>query len=234
LFVLLAGGAVWALARGRREPALRLCLFAFLAGAGMIATVASVEPVTQARYFLGFTAVGLLLAGRAAADLLKSPARPWAAAALALLLVQLCLTGATYANNFRADATDASTHVRAGEWIEAHAAPGSSIGLLRLPQPSNAPYFRLDRYDLRFIESAALFASLPPSALPDYVVTISPDYDDRPALEPNLSRYELAARFDRPRLVPWISVDPTATTADPLIDVYRRKTAPAPAAPEAK
>jgi hypothetical protein len=227
ILALIAAGAALAFRKGRREPALWLCLFAFLAGLAMMATVSGVTSVRQVRYFLGFLAVGQLLAGRAAAELLqwKSRRRPWLLAAFALALGNLVLEGTTYAYNFRADAGDLSTHVVSGAWIEAHVPPGSSIGMLRLPQPSNAPYFRYDRYDLRFIESARLFAALPAAELPRYLAVTSPDYDDRPAMEPNLSRYELAAEFDRPRIVPWIRIHPTATTANPLIDVYRLKEA---------
>ena len=225
ILALIAAGAGLAFAKGRREPALCLSLFAFLAGLAMMTTIDDVFAVTQVRHFLGFLAVGQLLAGRAAADLLrwKSLRRPWAAAVLALVTANLALTGAAYAYNFHADAGDRSTHVEAGAWIEAHVPSGSSIGLLRLPQPSNAPYFRYDRYDLRFIQRAELFAVLPPADLPQYLAVTSPDYDDRPAMQPNLSRYELAAAFDRARLVPWIRIDPTSTNADPLIEIYRLK-----------
>jgi hypothetical protein len=225
IFALIAGGGVWAFAKGRREPALRLCLFAFLAGVAMMTTVGDVARVDQVRYFLGFLGIGQLLAGRAAADLLRcrSPLRPWLLAAFVLGLANLVLTGTTYAYSFHMDAGDRSTHVASGAWIEAHVPTGSSIGMLRLPQPSNAPYFRYDRYDLRFIESAKLFAVLPTADLPQYLAVTCPDYDDRPAMEPNLSRYELAAAFDRPRLVPWIRIDPTATTADPFVEIYRLK-----------
>ena len=228
VFALIAAGAVVAFVKGRREPALWLTLFAFLAGLTMMTTINGVTVVRQVRYFLGFLAVGQLLAGRAAADLLreKSPRRPWLLAALGMILANLAVAGTTYAYNFHADAGERSTHVESGAWIEAHVPPGSSIGLLRLPQPSNAPYFRYDRYNLRFIASAVLFAALPTAELPQYVVTTAPDYDDRPAMEPNLSRYEVAAEFNRAQLVPWIKVDPTATTADPQIDIYRLKQAP--------
>jgi len=225
VLALVLAGSAWALIRGRREPALWVCLFAFLAGLAMMSTIGDVVDVRQVRYFLGFLAVGLLLAGRAAADLLasKSRLRPAAAAALALTLAYTLLSGATYAHNFAADSGDSSTHARAGAWIEANVPPGSAIGLLRLPQPSNAPYFRYDKYELRLIESAHLFATLPPASLPPYAVVTSPDYDDRPGMEPNLSRYELAAEFPRAKLVPFIAIEPTSTTADPQIDVYRLK-----------
>ena len=225
IMALVAGGAALAFAKGRREPALWLCLFAFLAGLAMTTTIGDVARVDQVRYFLGFLAVGQLLAGRAAADMIrwKSPLRPWLLAAIALALANLVMTGTTYAYNLHVDAGDRSTHFESGAWIEAHVPAGSSIGMLRLPQPSNAPYFRYDRYDLRFFERADLFAVLPIGELPRYMAVTSPDYDDRPAMEPNLSRYELAAAFDRPRLFPWIGVDPTAMTADPVIEIYRLK-----------
>lgn len=225
VLALIAAGAVQAFAKGRREPALRLCLFALLAGLAMTATMGGVVGVEQVRYFLGFLGVGLLLAGRLVADLLarKSPLRPWLLAAFALVAANAGLAGLTTAANFAADGGSRSTHVESGAWIEAHVPPGASIGLLRLPQPSNAPYFRYDRYDLRFYETPRLFAALPPARLPRWLAVTSPDYDDRPAMEPNLSRYELAAAFHRVRLVPWIKIDPTSTTADPLIEIYRLK-----------
>ena len=48
-----------------------------------------------------------------------------------------------------------------------------------------------------------------------------PDYDDRPALASVLERYERLAVFPRPKLFPWVAIDPTSTTANPLIEVYR-------------
>jgi hypothetical protein len=223
VFALIVAGAVWASARSRREPALCLCLLAFLAGVAMTATIGGPPAVRQIRYFIGFMAIGQLLAGRVAADLLgaKKPWRSWAIFALVLVLVHLTLAGSTYAYNFHMDEGDRSTHAESGAWIEARVPPGSAIGLLRLPQPSNAPYFRYDRYDLRFFESPGLFAALPAAELPAYLAVTTPDYDDRPAMEPNLSRYERVAAFDRPRLVPWIRIHPTSTTGDPLIEIYR-------------
>ena len=51
-----------------------------------------------------------------------------------------------------------------------------------------------------------------------------PDYDDRPFLEPNLARYERVARFDREEPFPWIPIERSATTANPIIEVYKLKT----------
>ncbi|MFI5360583.1 MAG: hypothetical protein ACHQ49_01335 [Elusimicrobiota bacterium] len=228
VLALIGLGVVAAIARGRREPPLLLCLLSFFAGVAMLTTVRDVAADIKIQYFLGFLAVGQLLAGRAAADVIrwKSPLRPWLWAGIVLLLANLGLTAATYAVSFREDAGSSSNHAASGAWIEAHVPPGSSIGFLRLPQPSNAPYFRYDRYDLRFIESSTMFAGLPAAALPEYLAVTSPNYDERPFMQPALSRYELAAEFARPRLVPWIEIAATATTADPLVDIYRLKPAP--------
>ena len=91
---------------------------------------------------------------------------------------------------------------------------------MRLPQPSNAPFFRYDRYDMVFIDPN-IFGDLPVSELPEYLALTMPDFDDRPGAQPNLSRYELLKSFARGKLFPWIEIDPTATTANPLIEIYR-------------
>ena len=225
LFALVVGGAVWAGARGRREPKLALAGLLFLAGLAATFMVANVDATRQARYGLGWSALGVLLAARLAADLLRaaSPAgRPWLAALAGLLALRVGISGATYAQNFRLDGTERSTHAQSGAWIDANVPAGATMGLLRPPQPSNAPYFRLDRLAL-LVADADTFSAMSAKELPGWLAVTSPDYDDRPALASALAKYELAAAFPRCRLLPWIEIDPTATTANPLIEIYRRR-----------
>ncbi len=222
VLVLMLAGALWALRRGRREPALLLCLCAFVFGLAATSLMGNVVTTRQVRYGLVWLGVGALLASHVAVMLIQrdSRARPWLAGGLILVLANLALQGVTYSYNFHIDATPLSTHVRSGEWIESHVPAGSSIGLLRLPQPSNAPYFRYDRYAMRFIEPR-LFGNLPAAQLPEFLAVVAPDYDDRPLLEPNLSRYASVVLFERAYLVPWVRIDETSTTANPLIAIYR-------------
>lgn len=222
LALVLAGAAV-AARRGRRDPDLLLILGAFLGGMSFAWFTPEITNAFSARYGLGWVAIGMLLAARAAVEawaFARAGLRPWLAAALAAAVLHLALTAATYAQNFRLDEGADSNHVLAGRWIEEHIPAGSSIGMLRLPQPSNAPYFRYDRYDLRFIEPR-LFPGLPVPQLPRYLAVTTPIRDDRPDMEPNLSRYERVAVFERFRLVSWIEVDPVSSNANPLIEIYR-------------
>ena len=113
-------------------------------------------------------------------------------------------------------------HYLSGEWIEKNIPAGATIGLLRYPQPSNNPFFRYDRYHLRFIEPK-MAPDLPAKLMPPYLALTIPDYDDRSFLGAVLQRYERIAEFPRPRLLPWVKIDPTSTTANPLIEIYRLK-----------
>ncbi len=226
VLVLMLGGAVFALLKGRREPVLLLCALAFLIALASTATVGGVISTRQVRYFLGWVAVGSLLAGRLLQELraLKGPAGRFGTATAVIVLAGLACQGLAYAHNFSLGAGERSTHMQAGEWIEKNVPQGAQIGLLRYPQPSNSPFFRYDRYRLEFIEPG-LAASLPPGKLPGWLALTIPDYDDRPALGPVLPYYELVASFPRGKLFPWIEIDPTSTTANPLIEIYRRKPA---------
>ncbi len=220
--VLFFGGALLALVKGRREPALLLCGVAFLAAVASAATIGNVASARQVRYFMGWVAVGSLLAGRLLQELRaqKGPAGRFGTAAAVIALSGLACQGLAYAHNFRLGEGDRSNHVLAGRWIEANIPAGDTIGLLRYPQPSNSPHFRFDRYRLQFIEPR-LATSLPPERLPPYLALTIPDHDDRRYLGPLLQRYERLAEFPRGRLFPWIEIDPTSTTVNPLIEIYR-------------
>lgn len=219
VLALMALGAFLAARQGSRKKALLLCLGFLCLGLASTATFQkSVEGARSMRYFLVWMAFGLLLAGRAVFAPGKWRTLRLALGALAAL--NLFFEGLTYSYNFHVAATTASNHCRAGEWIEANIPPGATVGALRLPAPSNIPYFRFDRYDLVLIEHT-LFKGLPPEKLPQFMLVTIPDYDDRPDMGPNLSRYDRLAVFDRPVLFPWIRIQPSATTANPVIEVYR-------------
>ncbi|MBI2385857.1 MAG: hypothetical protein HYV14_07575 [Elusimicrobia bacterium] len=224
VLTLMLGGAALALLKGRREPVLLLCAFAFLLALASTATVGGVLATRQARYFIGWLAVGSLLAGRLLAELraLKGPAGRFGTATAAIVLAGLACQGFSYAYNFSLGEGARSNHFLSGEWIEKNVPEGAQIGLLRYPQPSNSPFFRYDRYRLKFIEPG-LAASLPEAQLPRWLALTVPDYDDRPALAPVLSRYERRAVFPRARLFPWIALDPSSTTANPLVEIYALK-----------
>jgi hypothetical protein len=224
VLTLMLGGAALALLKGRREPVLLLCALVFLLALASTATVGGVLATRQVRYFMGWVGVGSLLAGRLLQELraLKGPAGRFGTATAAIVLAGLACQGASYAYNFSLGEGQRSNHFLSGEWIEKNVPEGAEIGLLRLPQPSNSPFFRYDRYRLKFIEPG-LAASLPAAALPRWLALTIPDYDDRPALAGVLARYERRAVFPRARLFPWIELDPSSTTANPLVEIYALK-----------
>jgi hypothetical protein len=217
-WALAMTGLAWAAGHRKRDRELFFLACAFACGLAGTLSTTNVKDATYVRYFSGWVPVLCLIAGRAFVEMWSRGAGSRAAAGLCAGV--LALHGVTYAYNFRVAASTESTHWRAGRWIEENVAAGSSVGLLRLPQPSNCPYFPFNRYALVFVE-VKLFATLPAAELPEYLAVTTPDYDDRPRLEPNLSRYELAATFDRAVLVPGVRVDPSAMSANPRIDVYR-------------
>lgn len=224
VLTLMFGGAALALLKGRREPVLLLCAVAFLLALASTATVGGVLATRQVRYFMGWVGVGSLLAGRLLQELraLKGPAGRFGTATAAIVLAGLACQGASYAYNFSLGEGVRSNHFLSGEWIEKNVPEGAQIGLLRYPQPSNSPFFRYDRYRLKFIEPA-LAGTLPDAQLPRWLALTIPDYDDRPGLAPILDRYELRAVFPRARLFPWIELDPSSTTANPLVEIYALK-----------
>lgn len=217
---LMFAGAALAAKRGRKEPVLLLCLCAFLVSLAGTTILYDVVHTRIARYFLGAIAVGALLAARAALELWRKNSLGRIAAAAVVL--NLALHGFTYARNFHLDDSGHSSKIRAGEWIEANLPPHSELGLLFLPQPSNAPLFRFDRYNLVFIEPP-IFKTLARSELPRYFSLTTMDVDYKPMLEPNLSHYERIAFIGREELFPWLPVDETSTTANPVFEVYRLK-----------
>ncbi|MBI4678721.1 MAG: hypothetical protein HY748_14170 [Elusimicrobia bacterium] len=219
---LTLAGCCWAAWKNRKEPAWLLCLLAFALGLSVASTLSMVSTVRLVRYFLAWTAVGQLLAAKAAWELFDRGVwgRRLGGAVIAAATLQLAAAGLTYAYNFHAASTPRSTHYLAGDWIEANLPPEAVVGMLATPAPSNAPYFRYDRYELMIIE-APLFKDLMPPELPRFLVVALPDFDLRPSLGTNFTRYERMVRFERPTLLPWMRVHPSAMTANPVFEVYR-------------
>lgn len=213
---LLAFG-LWAAWRARADAPRLLAL----AGFGLLYPTVflnqSAGGLDSVRYF-GAAAVGLTLAGAAAAERGRLGL---AAAALAVLLA--ASKSAVLDYNLAADRPGRSTREAAGDWLEAEVPAGASLGLLRLPQPSNAPTFRWDRYRLVFIEPA-VFAALPDSEpAPEWLVLASPSYDDRPLVGAALARrYELARAF-QPAGPAALRPPDGQAWGNPPIAIYRRK-----------
>lgn len=219
----LIAGVVWALSGGRRDPKRLLAALVFLAAwASLAVTGANFEPTRSIRYFLGWLAPGLLLAGELAEELRARAGahRTAVTAVFALIACHVALSGLAQAHNFHLDGGPASNNLRAGRWIEETIPAGETVGLLNPPSPSRGPYFRYDRYRLVIAEPEA-FAKFGVAALPRYLVVSRPDHDDRPRLGGNLGFYEPARTFERERLLPWLAIDPTSTTANAVIDVYK-------------
>ncbi|MBI4422557.1 MAG: hypothetical protein HY554_02450 [Elusimicrobia bacterium] len=219
---LTIGGALLAYKRRGAEPALLLALCTLAAALAAMATNGNgVDGPGQVRYFLPWLAVGHLLAARLLVALWRreAPGRAWLRLGLASAVVHLGLSGFAYSRNFHEAGTSRSTHARSGEWIEANVPPGSTIGLLRMPQPSNSPFFRLDRYALVVIEAGRVGAATA-GELPRFMILTLP-YDL--GMRDRLDRYALAASFEAGGPLPWIQVDPRATTANPTILIYRLK-----------
>jgi hypothetical protein len=223
LLILMGLGLIHGLRSSSKRPALFLCAAAFLICLGAGISTAGVTSTRQIRYFLPLVGTGMLLASIFVADM-ASKSVVYRRAALALscaVFVLIGTQGVLYAWNFKKTAGIYSNHHVAGAWIDKNIPAGASMGVLREPAPSNAPYFSFNRLQLRLIPPKT-FTLLPEEQLPEYFVVTSPDYDDRPRLEPSLSQYyRVTARFDRLSLG-WASIHPTATTANPLIEIYKK------------
>lgn len=200
-----------------------------LAAAGLVlliaysATFQSVEPLVGFKYFAG-TAIAFLLVGRRIDGLLQQGTivRRATIVLAGLSLGYAVLSSAMYGLNYHRDSTSDSTHHRAGRWLESEIPPGSEIGFLRAPQPLNMPFFRLDKYRLRFIDDKA-FPSLTPRELPEYLVLAFPGYDDLPVARGQIAaHYRLAADFPAASLA-WMKPPRGKFLANPPLQIYRKK-----------
>ncbi|MFA6029897.1 MAG: glycosyltransferase family 39 protein [Elusimicrobiota bacterium] len=183
-------------------------------------TAASVQS-RGIRYVLASVAFGALLCALSWERLRAARAQTARVLAGAALL-HLALSAANVCANFAAADGPASTHRRAGLWLEEHVRPGESVGLWELPRPANSPYFRLDRFPLVFLDYRDA-EKLPPSALPDWIVVPQMQVFRRPEALAVLKSYGKAADFEPAPLLPWLGIHPTATTANPSFTVYRRQ-----------
>ncbi|MBI2363312.1 MAG: hypothetical protein HYV15_08035, partial [Elusimicrobia bacterium] len=214
VYAALAAGAAWALRQ--KDPVARLALAGFLPFVAAYAILPHAVQMDAVRYLAGLP-LALLLAGTAAARLGKAGL---AAAACAALFAGA--QSAVLDWNLAADRPGRSTRDEAGDWLEAEVPAGAELGFLRLPQPSNAPYFRWSRYRLSFIQPE-VFAALPAgAAVPEWLVLTHPTYDDRVAAGKTLSRYGLVKRFS-PRAPRGLELPFGQTYGNPTVDIYKRR-----------
>lgn len=207
-------------------PESLLAVVAFAAHLAAAAMYPEMNRIDSIRYFPAVS-LGCLLAGRRAAlwsSRASSPLMPRLslAAALAAAAYAAVWSG-VLDHNFRLSSTADSTHRRAGRWIEENLPPGSEIGMLRLPQPANSPYFQWNRYRLKFFEPAELARIASREEAPAHLVLASPTYDDRKVVGGILeSCYEPLVSFE-PYSILWLRPPEGEFHANPPIRVYKRR-----------
>ncbi|MEE8425590.1 MAG: hypothetical protein V3S11_07155 [Elusimicrobiota bacterium] len=222
LAVMLAGLGL-ALGRRKKDTALFFVGICFLLTLASDVVFREISGVRQIRHFLPLIGTGAILAAAAGAELLRRPARKrWATVLILAVSLNLGLYAALYEWNFIAASGTGSIAFEAGDWIDENIPADETLGLLRPPAPATGAFFRLDRHRLRMIPPYE-FASLTPSRRPDWLVLARSDFDERSLLEPVLStEYESVRVFDRPKFL-WVRIHPTATTANPVIEIFRRR-----------
>jgi len=189
LCALALTGAITALARTGPKRLLALALWLTTATlcwrfAGLMADR------TILRLYLPMLALGILLG----ADFIADLARPrfWKAAILAALLMENGWRALVILDNAQRAAGADATRAQAADWIEAHIPAGSSVGLLRYPEPAHTPPFRFNRYRLVLFDSPTC---LPAGREPDFIVAdemirgamenwLGKDYDQIQAFQP--------------------------------------------------
>lgn len=165
------------------------------------------------RLYYSFAALACLLG----VDLLASAPRAVRLAALAFVLVDTAPRGAVYLENMRLDSGPRSTRAQAADWIEASVPAGSTIGLVRFPDPFSTPPFRYDRYRLALFQSPE---AIPPGRAPQYIVVNDPGR----ALVDNWAKkdYDEVAQFV-PLRAGWAAVTDRTSFVNGGMFVYRRK-----------
>lgn len=187
-WLLAAGSAVWALARGgRKERMLLAFALPALVWTAFQMNSQSALPITFRFYVFG-AALFLLLGARAALSV------PLGGAALALLLSVNVARAVGYDVNFLRDYPGRSNAFQAGRWIEENVPAGDSIGFdTPAPMVDRFPPFRFARYDMVYAKGP-----VPPERvkeLPRWYVGRDPW-----GLPPDLSgRYEKVRVFDDAR-----------------------------------
>lgn len=151
------------------------------------------------RYYYPLFGLGAVCAAYALSRL-RGPAKWLVAAAL---LLDTGARAVVYLENMRRGAGPSSTRYQAADWVEAHLPPGSSVGLVRHPEPAHTPPFRYDRYKLVIFERAE---KLTPSQLPRYLVLDEEGLNSLGGWEKG--RYRELKRFDPFSLGPLRPTDP--------------------------
>lgn len=217
LYAALVVGLGWAV--GRKDPVVRLALAGFLPFVAAYAILPHAVQMDSVRY-LAALPLAFILAGAAAARFGKVG-----------ILVAVCaavfagVQSAVLDYNLTRDAPGTSTRDAAGDWIDANIPAGSELGMLRLPQPANAPYFLWSRYRLVFIQPELFSRLAPDAAVPEWLILTHPTYDDRIAAGPSMSRYELVRRFS-PAGLPGFRLPFGYTYGNPTAEIYRRRVLP--------
>ncbi|MBI4056804.1 MAG: glycosyltransferase family 39 protein [Elusimicrobia bacterium] len=213
-FCLLAGLFTQ---KNLKDPVRLLGLLSF---AGFLLTTwiyPIVDRFDSVRYF-GILSVGFLLAAIRIEEWRSSWRRivwvPILNAALLSLVIDY---------NLHLDATGRSTRHAAGRWIEQEIPEDSDLGFLRLPQPSNSPYFQWNRYHLTFVELRSLAQMEFPEKLPQYLVLTSSDYDDRRALGHVLREHYRKIKTFPPASWGWVRPPIGQIYGNPLVEIYQKR-----------
>ncbi len=195
LGLVLAPACVLGTARALFAGARRQMLAVVVLGGGLLALgrfSAFAGGASFLRLVYPLAAIAVVLAADAAAAL---PA-PLAAALAVLAFGDVGLHGGVYLENLSRDAGPASTRALAADWIDANVPAGSSVGLLRYPEPAHTPPFRWDRVRLTVFESPKDLAA--GRALPEWIVARRGAWDE---IGPNFQKcYAVARDFPTERL----------------------------------
>jgi hypothetical protein len=168
------------------------------------------------RLYLSVMALACLMG----ADLLWSGRWPRSIKLLVLivLLSNSAAGSLVFLHNMQLDSGSGSTRERATDWIERNIPPGTSIGLLRYPEPAHTPPFRYDLYHLTLFDRPE---ALDPTRLPEYLVL--DEEACRSVDKWSKKHYDLLIAFV-PAKVAWARLTDYSTFINGPMFVYRRKT----------
>ncbi|MBI5245167.1 MAG: hypothetical protein HY922_16005 [Elusimicrobia bacterium] len=145
---------------------------------------------------------------------------------LAAAFLHLGLHAAAVSRNFAVADGPGSTYRQAGLWLEEHVGAKEWVGLWELPRPANAPYFRLDRLNIVLLDWREA-PKIEPKDLPEWIVCFQAKRFRPSAAEAVLAHYESVRAFESPALVPWMPIHWSETTANPLFEIYRKRSSTA-------
>ena len=212
-----AGCAAGLLSKNAAARALAAaCILMFFISGALIPS----DLAAGARRFFPWLMLSLAAGGVFVSGLVRR-APGWLKVPLLLLcFVPGALLAGAYEANFLRDASPSSNFAKMGAELDSRK-PEGRMGLLELPQPSNAPQFRLDRWPLLLVTPAGL-SGLADKDLPEYLLVAF--QHKQAALAVLEKKYALAAGF-YPRGVPGFSVDPAIGPANRPVELYRRREA---------